>query len=198
MAKVTLVWGRRVWPMRMALAAAMAALLCFAVAGCAAKDSGNPVVRTESNASVDPATLAASTVPNEFAVYHVVVPDADGKVRIPTEGIGEAVSFFNIDVEGTTVQVFALRDSYGKVHVAFNTCQSCTPSPKAYYVQIQGILRCDACGFTFEANQVGAVAGGCNPWPIPGVNVTADGIVIPYASVAELADEFAHWDGALK
>ena len=35
-------------------------------------------------------------------------------------------------IDGTTVQVLALRDAVGTVHAAFNTCQSCSPSPKAY------------------------------------------------------------------
>ena len=188
----------------LACAVVLIAFACILVPGCSSKapdsspsDEGGTPMRPESNDTIDATTLEASTVPNEYAVFRTVIPGEDGKVRIPTEGIGQAVSLFNIDVEGTTVQVLALRDGYGKLHVAFNTCQSCTPSPKAYYTQIAGILQCTACGFTFKADEVGTATGGCNPWPIPGMTVTADEIVIPYASVAELKDAFARWEGAV-
>ena len=179
-------------------AAASLAFACCAASGCSEKVPDSGPVRPESNVDVDEVTLAESTMPNEFAVFHDVAPDADGMIRISTEGIGRAVSFFNVDVEGTTVQILALRDKWGKVHVAFNTCQSCTPSPKAFYTQVQGVLRCTACGFTFEADEVGAAAGGCNPWPIPGVSVTPDEIVIPYSSVTGLKDEFSRWEGEVE
>ena len=176
-------------------AALLAVAVCVAVCGCSAKAPEGEPSRPESNVSVDAETLAASQLPNEFAVFRVAAPGEDGKVHIPLDGIGVAISFFDIDVEGTTVQVLVLRDQWGKVHAAFNTCQSCTPSPKAYYTQVEGMLRCTAYGFTFRADEVGGAAGGCNPWPIPGLSVTADEISFPYASVMELQDEFARWEG---
>ena len=54
-----------------------------------------------------------------------------GYYTIDPNEVSSAVRFYDYDVNGTTVQILALRDDAGGVHVAFNTCQSCSPSPKA-------------------------------------------------------------------
>ena len=84
------------------------------------------------------------------------------------------------------------------VHSAFNTCQNCTPSPKAFYTQEGDVLKCENCGFTFAAEEVGIVHGGCNPWPIDGVEITADTVVIPAAALDAMKASFARWGGPVK
>lgn len=127
-----------------------------------------------------------------------ITADGSGTITIPTEGITNQACFFNYDADGLTVQLVALRDTAGGVHIAFNTCQSCTPSPKAYYTQEGDLLKCENCGFTFSAEEVGIVHGGCNPWPIEGVEAAGDSIRIPAASLDAMRPAFARWGGPVK
>lgn len=119
----------------------------------------------------------------------------DGSLTIDTSGITADVSYYNYDANGTTVQILALRDKDGGVHAAFNTCQSCSPSPKAYYLQRGELLICQNCGFEFTAEDVGLVHGGCNPWPVDGIEITEETIVIPAASLQAMAPAFQNWAG---
>lgn len=119
----------------------------------------------------------------------------DGSLIINTGGITTDVSYYNFDADGTTVQILALRDKDGAVHAAFNTCQSCSPSPKAYYLQRGDLLICQNCGFEFTAEDVGLVHGGCNPWPVEGIEITGETVVIPAASAQAMAPAFQNWAG---
>ena len=119
----------------------------------------------------------------------------DGSLTIDTSGITTDVSYYNYDANGTTVQILALRDKDGGVHAAFNTCQSCSPSPKAYYLQRGDRLICQNCGFEFTAEDVGLAHGGCNPWPVEGIEITEETVVIPAASAQAMAPAFQNWAG---
>ena len=122
--------------------------------------------------------------------------NADGEtVTIPTDGIAQTARFFNYDADGVTVQLVALRDGGGKVHAAFNTCQSCSPSPKAYYRQTGDVLECANCGFTFAPEEVGITHGVCNPWPVAGIVIGDDEITVPTASLDEMRPAFLSWAG---
>lgn len=145
-----------------------------------AKDETVPDAAVTDNTAADiPATAAA----------------ADGYYTIDPNEVSAAVRFYDYDVNGTTVQILALRDDADGVHVAFNTCQSCSPSPKAYYLQDGDRLVCQNCGFDFTADEVGITHGGCNPWPVDGIEITEQAIRIPVASVEAMAPRFANWDG---
>ena len=122
----------------------------------------------------------------------------NGTVTIQTQEITSTAKFFNYDADGVTVQLVALRDSSNGVHLAFNTCQSCSPSPKAYYRQSGNVLQCENCGFTFAPEQIGIVHGGCNPWPIDGVSVDEGCIVIPVTKLEAMLPQFTSWGGPTK
>ena len=125
----------------------------------------------------------------------VPAPTEEGYYTLDPNEISAAVRHYNYDVDGTTVQLLALRDDAGGIHVAFNTCQSCSPSPKAYYLQDGDRLVCQNCGFDFTADEVGITQGGCNPWPVDGIEITEEAIRIPVASVEAMAPKFANWGG---
>lgn len=80
------------------------------------------------------------------------------------------------------MEVIAVKDSRGTVRTAFNTCQVCYSSGKGYYKQKGDKLVCQNCGNAFTMDQVGTIAGGCNPWPILENNetVTEDQVRISY------------------
>lgn len=133
-----------------------------------------------------------------YVKYTELRADENGTVTIPAEGVSQTARFFNYDADGVTVQLVALRDKAGGVHIAFNTCQNCSPSPKAYYQQSGDVLKCTNCGFTFEPEKVGIAAGGCNPWPIDGVSIGDDEITVPTAALAAMRSTFASWAGPTK
>lgn len=128
-------------------------------------------------------------------IYTAVTADSNKNILIPVDEITSSATFYNYDADGITVQLVAIRDSAGKAHISFNTCQSCSPSPKAYYRKQGDVLQCVNCGFTFEPEEVGLVGGGCNPWPIGGVSIGEETITIPVLSVEAMRSKFKSWKG---
>ena len=120
---------------------------------------------------------------------------ADGYLTISASEISSTASFFPIEVDGTEMEVLAVRASDGTVRTAFNTCQSCYTSGRGYYVQQGDDLVCQNCGYHFAPDQVEIQAGGCNPWPIFAENktVSADTIQISYDFLKESSTIFAKW-----
>lgn len=146
----------------------------------------------------DNAGIKGANADAVYAEYTELRPDENGTVTILTEGITRTARFFNYYANGVTVQLVALRDRKDDVHIAFNTCQSCSPSPKAYYRQSGDLLQCTNCGFTFEPEQVGVTAGGCNLWPIDDVSVGENEIIIPVSSLDDMRSTFTSWAGPKK
>lgn len=121
---------------------------------------------------------------------------AEGEyLTIQTADVGSKASFYPITVDGTEMEVIAVRASDGTVRTAFNTCQSCYTSGAGYYVQEGDDLVCQNCGYHFTPDQVEIQAGGCNPWPIFPENktVTDDEIQISYAFLKDSVSIFENW-----
>lgn len=116
---------------------------------------------------------------------------------IPTADITTDAYFYPIEVDGTNMEVIAVKDSAGNIRTAFNTCQICYGSGRGYYVQSGNFLVCQNCGNRFSMDQVEIESGGCNPWPIFDKNktVSADEISISYDFLAESERIFANWKG---
>lgn len=116
-------------------------------------------------------------------------------LTIPTADISGTASFYPVEVDGTAMEVLAVRASDGTIRTAFNTCQSCYTSGRGYYVQEGNDLVCQNCGFHFTPDQVEVQSGGCNPWPIFAENktVTAESIQIAYDFLLSSSSIFANW-----
>ena len=121
-------------------------------------------------------------------------------LKIPVAQITEEASFFPVTVDGTEMEVLAIRASDGTVRTAFNTCQSCYTSGAGFYTMQEGALVCNNCGFHFSPDEVEVASGGCNPWPIFDENktVTEDTIEIPYDFLASSRQIFARWKTAVR
>lgn len=100
---------------------------------------------------------------------------------IPKSDITETAKFYPLKVGSTNMEVLAVKASDGSVRTAFNTCQVCNGSPKAYYKQQGDVLVCQNCGNRFKMDMVEQQRGGCNPIPIMKDEKTDDGsnITIP-------------------
>lgn len=119
----------------------------------------------------------------------------DGSLVINKADITEEASFFNYDADEVTVQVLVIASADGTVHAAYNTCQTCSPSPMAYFVQEGENLICQNCGNSFTAEDVGSSAAGCNPMQIENLTETEDELIIPAADLESVRDRFEKWQG---
>lgn len=116
-------------------------------------------------------------------------------LTIDLKELTTSARFYSVEVDGTTMEVIALLDSSGEVRTAFNTCQVCYGSSRAYYVQSGDYLVCQNCGNRFSMDQVGIQSGGCNPWPIleSDRTLTDDTLSISYETLAAAKALFATW-----
>ena len=121
-----------------------------------------------------------------------------GSLNIPISEISETAGFYPVTVDGTQMEVIAVKDSDGTIRTAFNTCQICYDSGKGYYKQEGNKLVCQNCGNSFTMDQVGIISGGCNPWPILDEDrtVSDEEIQISYEFLKSSGDIFANWKKA--
>lgn len=102
-------------------------------------------------------------------------------IVIDKGSVTETVQFFPATVGKTRMEVMAVKASDGSIRTAFNTCQVCNGSPKAYYRQQGDLIVCQNCGNRFSMDMIEVQRGGCNPVPIPQDEKVDDGntIIIP-------------------
>lgn len=96
-------------------------------------------------------------------------------VAIPISEISETVKFYPVKSGNTNMEILAVKASDGTIRTAFNTCQVCNGSPKAYYKQDGDVIVCQNCGNRFSMDMIEQQRGGCNPIPIDQENKTDDG-----------------------
>lgn len=116
-------------------------------------------------------------------------------LTIKVEDLSEDASFYPVEVDGTEMEIIAVKDAEGTIRTAFNTCQICYDSGNGYYKQEDDKLVCQNCGNSFTMDQIGNTSGGCNPWPILDDDkaVTDDEIQISYDFLKESSEIFANW-----
>ncbi len=107
---------------------------------------------------------------------------AGGDLTIPKSEITETAKFFSYNANGTRMEILAVKASDGSIRTAFNTCQVCNGSPKAYYKQQGDALVCQNCGNRFSTDMIEQQRGGCNPVPIMEDEKTDDGTNIVISS----------------
>lgn len=114
---------------------------------------------------------------------------------IPVSELSSTARFYPVEVDGTQMEIIAVKDSQGRIRTAFNTCQICYSSGRGYYVQDGGALVCQNCGNRFTIDQVEVESGGCNPWPIFSENktVTDESVSISYDYLSAATQIFANW-----
>jgi hypothetical protein len=104
---------------------------------------------------------------------------------IPAGELSETAQFYSVTVDGTRMGVVAVKTPDGKIRTAFDTCQVCNGSPKAYFEQSGDTLQCQNCGNQFPMDRVEVEAGGCNPIPIfeKDKTVTDESVTISYETL---------------
>lgn len=130
----------------------------------------------------------------EKNLSNTVIND-NGELVISIKDISETASFYQVNVDGTDVEVLAVKAPDGTIRTAFNTCQVCYDSGKGYYKQSGDALICQNCGNQFKMNEVERIKGGCNPVPISSDNKTVneETIVISKDFLEESKNIFTNW-----
>lgn len=95
-----------------------------------------------------------------------VTVSTGGDLIIPKSEITQTVKFYPYNAQGTKLEILAVKASDGTIRTAFNTCQICNGSPRAYYKQQGSELICQNCGNRYSMDMVEKQRGGCNPIPI--------------------------------
>jgi uncharacterized membrane protein len=127
------------------------------------------------------------------AAVAAVVKNAD--LVIPVGEISETARFYPVEIDGTMLEVIAMKAPDGTIRTAFNTCQVCYDSGRGYYKQDGSVLVCQNCGNRFGAEQVEVESGGCNPVPIFPENktVTDESITVSKDFLTESKVIFENW-----
>ena len=136
---------------------------------------------------------------NEIQEANVVraTLDSDGNIIIHEDEITETTNFIDYEIDGVTIGFLAVRASDGTVRVAFNTCQSCSPSPNAYFIQKGDYFECQNCKNKFHRDQIGIEKGGCNPAPVEEMTQENGIITISKDYVQTYKDNFKNWNGPM-
>ena len=121
---------------------------------------------------------------SENTTNEVTKVTSGNALSIPTDELSENAEFYPVDVDGTEMEVIAVK--------------ICYDSGKGYYKQEGDKLVCQNCGNSFTMDQVGEISRGCDPWPILDENktVTDEEIEISYDFLKASADIFANWKKA--
>ena len=118
----------------------------------------------------------------------------NGELVIKKSSLSKDATFVNYQVNGKTVQLIAVIADDNSYRLSFNTCQSCNPSPRAYFVQKGRKLVCQNCGNQFTMNDVGKASYGCNPAQIP-FDERKDELVVSTDILEKVAPAFKNWQG---
>lgn len=170
--------------------ATMAAAVVLALAALPACGSSSSAGDAQSGNS----TQTQSETSAAQTASYITPKAAGGKIFIDAEQLTSSPLYVNYDANGTTIQLIAVKSSADEPRLSLNTCQVCTPSPKAYFLEKDGKLVCQNCGNAFSMDSVGEDAGGCNPLSVD--YKVADGkIVVKTVTLEKFASNFKSWAG---
>lgn len=100
---------------------------------------------------------------SEGTAQSAATVSADGDMVIQKSKVTATPSFLSYNVNGTKMEVIAVKAPDGTVRTAFNTCQVCYSSGRGYYKLDGNTLVCQNCGNRFTTDQIEQQKGGCNP-----------------------------------
>lgn len=126
---------------------------------------------------------------------YITLSEDKAHVLIPAKKVTSKAAFFDYDVNGTTVEILVVRALDNTIRIAFNTCQVCHGSPKAYFTQEAGQLVCQNCGNRFTAMDIMPGSNGCSPMSLTYDDYTVeDGVItIPTELLKNHVRDFKNW-----
>jgi uncharacterized membrane protein len=132
--------------------------------------------------------------------YSVIMKSADTKqntntktpvvqngtdISIPVADLGATATFYSYDSSGVTIRYFAVKDTQGNVHVAFDACDVCYEAKKGYK-QVGDVMQCLNCGKQFAITKIGTenTNGGCWPSYLP-MSLNGSIVIIKVSDLVE-------------
>ena len=141
---------------------------------------------------------ACSTAKKTEATFKNADLNEEGHLVVHKEEIDNTATYINYEVDGVTIQIIAIKGSDGIVRLAFNTCEVCYPSPKAYFIKKEGYFECQNCGSRFPIDNLGTLSGGCNPKPVEEKTEEDEKIILSKEYVESQKELFLNWNGPIK
>ena len=121
----------------------------------------------------------------------------NGQIVIKKSQLSKDASYINYKAGDVTVQLIAVIADDNTYRLSFNTCQSCNPSPKAYFAQDGRRLVCQNCGNQFTMNDVGKASYGCNPAMLPFTQTDSE-LIVSTEILEKVALAFKRWQGPVE
>ena len=139
--------------------------------------------------------LAALLLLSGCGKQETAADPVDTDLVIPVSELSETIRIYPVTVDGLQMEVLAAKDSDGTVRTAFNTCQVCNGSRKAYFAEEGDHVVCQNCGNSFGREDVGVLSGGCNPYPIFAEDRqdSEDSVRISYDYLSSSSGLFERW-----
>lgn len=120
---------------------------------------GNAGTEDKSAGSKNTAAQSTASTENAAAASYITPAVENGQLAIDIGTLTEHPLYVNYDSNETNIQMIAVNASDGSARLSLNTCQTCNPSPKAYFKERSGKLVCQNCGNVFKMDSVGGTAG---------------------------------------
>ena len=121
----------------------------------------------------------------------------NGQIVIKKSQLSKDASYINYKAGDVTVQLIAVIADDNTYRLSFNTCQSCNPSPKAYFAQEGRRLVCQNCGNQFTMNDVGTASYGCSPAMLPFTQTDSE-LIVSTEILEKVAPAFKRWQGPVE
>ena len=92
--------------------------------------------------------IAVVLIAGNLGDNNSIIKDSD--LTIQKSEITEKARFYPVEIDGTKLEVIAVRASDNTIRTAFNTCQVCYSSGRGFYKQEGNVLVCQNCGISLE------------------------------------------------
>lgn len=110
---------------------------------------------------------------------------------IDKDDITETATFYNYEVDGVVIQLFAVKATDGSIRILFNTCSSCNPAPNSYFIQKGKYFICGNCKNKYTADEIGLKeTHGCSPVPVLDKKEKNGKITISWELIEKQKDKF--------
>ncbi|MCD8040829.1 MAG: DUF2318 domain-containing protein [Clostridia bacterium] len=179
------------------IAVFMSAALIFAV-GCSADSGdingveGSSSITAEENNSDEGDNTQEEENSDDDNTQEEVETD-EGGIVIDTTTVTSTATFYDITIDGLTVEIFAVLASDNTVRVAFNTCQVCNGSKKAYFVQSGNYMVCQNCKSKISIDTVGKSSNSCSPVPVKAYSLSNGIITVSQTYLEGNVSLFKKW-----
>ena len=166
---------------------ATAFLIMFSVVGCT-----QIVEKNEAPATKNFSPVVVESEPAKFTGEKgEPVQLVDGSVQLETGLFDDtSVIYYNLDIDGTIIYFFVVKDKNGVYRVAANACQVCADSKMGFRVE-GDFMVCNTCGNKYPLEKISTEKGGCNPVPISqDIEVVGGKLIIEKVDLMQVVNYF--------